>query len=411
MNIPEKPLRILPRALLPVLLSFTAARAQVVRIQQTEACDITCAAGPQPEGSPWAANGQVTPAFWGREPGDAVEWRLRLPEPERRPHLAVRYSYARDAYVGFSHAENTSRTLACSIDGTLLEPLHVPDTGNWHVFATTRLDLPALEPGDHTFRIWSTAPHSTTNLDCFILYNGEPDVLPPSLAHTILATSPSNHFQIRATAGVRLRAEPGAVFSQFERIYDAYRSTMGWEPPNPVVINVLEDARWDNPGATAYQNNAGVFFKESTFLTDTGNWVHEMTHMFYVAHFPGWFDEPSARVLTTCLWVPGLFPRYANPQQDPAFREALRIGREVLARPTTYHDSIEPILYAIWVKYGPDVFRRFFHQCAEAGRAGHIDFTPGRHLTRDEIVRYFSIAAGEDLTPLFQRWTGYSTAP
>jgi hypothetical protein len=70
-------------------------------------------------------------------------------------------------------------------------------------------------------------------------------------------------------------------------------------------------------------------------------------------------------------------------------------------------DNAEPVQYAIRLKYGPDVFKRFFHLCAEAGRKGEIDFTPGRHLTNAEIVRYMSRAAGEDVTPLYRQWKGF----
>ena len=45
------------------------------------------------------------------------------------------------------------------------------------------------------------------------------------------------------------------------------------------------------------------------------------------------------------------------------------------------------------------------------GRVKRFDFTPGRHLTRDEIVRYMSQAADEDVTPLYRQWTGFDRAP
>ncbi len=58
-----------------------------------------------------------------------------------------------------------------------------------------------------------------------------------------------------------------------------------------------------------------------------------------------------------------------------------------------------------------DVFKRFFHLCAKAGRKGEIDFTPGRHLTNAEIVKYMSLAAGEDVTPLYKQWKGFEIKP
>ena len=83
----------------------------------------------------------------------------------------------------------------------------------------------------------------------------------------------------------------------------------------------------------------------------------------------------------------------------------------VLDNPQQRFDSINAIQYAVRVDYGPDVFRRFFHLCVQAGRKGEIDFTPGRHLTKDEIIRYMSRAAGEDVGPIYRQWRGFANVP
>ena len=72
-------------------------------------------------------------------------------------------------------------------------------------------------------------------------------------------------------------------------------------------------------------------------------------------------------------------------------------------------EQAEPVQWAMCVKYGPEVFSRFFHLCKEAGERDEIDFTPGRHLTRDELMRFMSQAAGEDVRPLYRQWTGYDS--
>jgi hypothetical protein len=207
------------------------------------------------------------------------------------------------------------------------------------------------------------------------------------------------------------KADPGispeSIFKHFDRIFEHYWDYMGWAPASPIQIHVIEDQLWDNPGATAYQNQWGVYFKADTMARDQGNWCHEMTHMFYCAHFPGWFDESSNRMLTTFNWVPDLFPAHQKPEDNPYYRQCAEEGRRILADQSLRVDNAEPIQYAIRLKYGKDAFKRFFHLCRDAGEAGELDFTPGRHLTNEEIVHYMSKAVGEDVRPLYQQWKGF----
>lgn len=286
----------------------------------------------------------------------------------------------------------------------------VPDTGGWEDFKTTDISLPALSAGKHTFKITSVVPHSTTNLDCFILYQGLPNSLPPALRTTVLAKSQSNRFVIKATPRVILYTSGSDILNSFERIYDYFKNFMGWEPPTPVAIHIFEDDKWPDPNASSFQNNAGVFFRASRMATDEGNWCHEMTHMFYVAHFPWWFDESSVQVLTTFEWMPVLFRYVSPPETNQLYKQWTAEGKDVLQYPNKTYDSVNPIHYALVVKFGPKIFSRFFHLCNEAGEKGQLDFAPGHHLKRDQIVKYMLLAAGQDVTSLYQQWTGFATA-
>ena len=93
------------------------------------------------------------------------------------------------------------------------------------------------------------------------------------------------------------------------------------------------------------------------------------------------------------------------------YREWNAAAKDLLAHPEKRADSPDPVHAAIVTKYGPDVFSRFFHACLDAAKRGELDFTPGRHLTRDEIVKYMSQAAGEDVAPLYRQWTGFDQTP
>jgi hypothetical protein len=109
-------------------------------------------------------------------------------------------------------------------------------------------------------------------------------------------------------------------------------------------------------------------------------------------------------------WVPALYPSHPKPEQNPAYRAAVAAGRQVLDDPQKQFDDIDMIQTALAVKYGPDVYSKFFHACLAAAAKGELDFTPGRHIKRDEIVKYMSQAAGEDVGPIYRQWSGFAGA-
>ncbi len=393
-----------------VALWPAAAAGQVIRVDEISACKVTCAAGTELQNTIWASARDVTPAYWGRKEGDAVEWTVELKRAEPHARLGLRYSYAAEHYRRVSGPEAKRRALSLTVDGG--EPIEVlvPDTGWWDLFELASVTLPPLSAGQHHFKLVSTIANATTNLDCFVLYRGKASALPPALRATQVAASPSRRFVLKVTPNAPLTMDLDELFGHFDRIYEHYRKYMGWAPTTPISIHLIEQACWDS-SATAFQNQWGVFFRADAMPTEHGNWCHEMTHMFYCAHFPGWFDESSVKALTTFNWVPALFPEHKKPEDSPYYRQCVSEARAVLGHPKQLFDSIDAIQYAVRVKHGPDVFRRFFHLCAQAGEKGEIDFTPGRHLTKDEIVRYMSRAAGEDVGPLYRQWRGFANVP
>ncbi len=413
------------RRFVTILLLTAAASpyafAQIVRIDEAEFCKLTCAAGKDPGETIWASGGRVVPAYWGRQPGDAVQWMASISREYPDLRLAVRYSYASEHFRRYGGVENPKRTLDLVVDDRADKPIPVPvpDTGWWDLFKTSSVELPLLKKGRHTFKILSSQPNMVTNLDCFILYRGPVEKLPPNLRGTILtactpASSPADskpvaNFDIRATPRAITRITPEQICTDFQRICRYYQDYMGWAPP-PFAIHIIEDRKWPSPGATAFQNGAGVFFRASIMHREQGNWCHEMTHEFYVAHFPGWWDDSSAQALTIFNFVPALFGNYPSARDSAAtIQRFTKAAREFLAN-GQMTDDLLLIQCAIRVKYGPDVFKRFFHLCHQAGQKKELDFTPGRHLTKAEICKYMSLAAGEDVTPLYARSKGFRDA-
>ncbi|MGB7160263.1 MAG: hypothetical protein WBD40_19505 [Tepidisphaeraceae bacterium] len=400
--------------LISVFLSLAATtqlRAQILQSTEAELAKVTCKAGDEPAPNLFATNGKTTPAFWGRESGDEVAWTVMLKGDVAEPRLMVRYSFAAAQYEGFSGARDVKRILHLFVDDASAPiEVPVPNTGWWDLFEPADVALPKLSKGLHKLRLVGLAAHVVTNVDSMIIYAGPIERIPPQLRSSTIARSENERFVLRATPKAAMKLRPEKVFAEFDRIFELYEKFMGWAPPTPVPINLVEEPRWPNPGATSFQNNGGVWFRAGVMHTEQGNWCHEMTHMFYVAHFPWWFDESSVRTLTTFVWVPALYARTPKPETDPTYRDSLAAGRDVLKSPAKRFDNVDAIHYALVARHGPEVFSRFFHRCVDAGKKGELDFTPGRHLKRDEIVKYMSAAAGEDVAPLYRQWTGFDAA-
>jgi hypothetical protein len=396
--------------LILVTLVGAVAEAQIFDIQEAEKATIVCKAGKEAAPNLFATNRLTTPAFWGREVEDSVSWVVNLKLDVAEPRLAVRYSYAAGHYRGFAGAEDPKRVLRLIVDELPAIEVAVPDTGWWELFESADVALPKLAKGRHAFRIESPSPHAVTTLDSFIVHAGPLEKIPVLMRTSTIARSENKRWVLRATPGAAMKMQPAKIFAEFDRIFELYEKTMGWTPPTPVPINLIEESRWPNTGATSFQNNGGVWFRAGVMNREQGNWCHEMTHMFYVAHFPWWFDESTVRTLTTFDWVPALYPSHKRPEQDPTYRESAAAGREVLDNPNKRFDNVDVIHYAIRVKYGREVFGKFFRACADAGKKGELDFKPGRHMKRDDIIKYMSVAAGEDVGPLYRQWNGFDAA-
>lgn len=382
--------------------------AKLIAQVQAENVAIRCAEGSQPGDNLWASGGHFTPRFFGKAQGDSLTWRVDLASPVEKPVLALRYAYDEPGYRAYAGQE-PPREWHVFVGPRGPYTLSTPHSGGWDEYVTVTLELPPIPAGATSIRITSPQAHTTTDVDCLGLFEGQPETLPVPFRPTVLARSASGRFILRATGDARFEPPADEVFRQFERIYAFMKAATDWEPTAAIGINVIEDSRWPFGGATAFSDMRGVFFRASVMHLAFGDWCHEMSHWFLVGRSPKWLEEPLVRVLTAMVWMPGLYPG-PDPKNDPLYASGERVGREVLAHPERTYDDIEPVLYAIAVRYGPDVFGKFFKACARAGADGKLDFRPGRHLTRDEIARYLTEAAGQNVVPLLRRWNGYESA-
>jgi len=386
-----------------------SVKGNLIAFAEAEKLEIKCAAGSQSGDNLWASGGLFTPRFFGKAVGDTLTWRFELSAPIEEPVLLLRYAYDAPGYRGYA-GYDPPRDWDVFVDSRSSLKLNVPHSGGWDEYVTVTLKLPSLSAGSHTIRLVSPAEHTTTDIDVIGLADGVPDPMLIPFRSTVLGKSESGRFLLRATAQAGFKPDTKTILTEFEKIYAYMKSYSNWEPTVAIGINVMEDARWPFGNTTAFSDMRGVFFRASVMHEAYGDWCHEMSHWFLVGRSPKWLEEPFVRVLTAMVWMPGIYPG-PDPKKDPLYASGERIGREVLANPARQHDNIEPVLYAIAVKYGSEVFGKFFKACAKAGERGELDFRPGRHLTRDEITRYLSQAAGESVLPMLRRWKGYENAP
>lgn len=393
-----------------VLCLCIPAFAQLPLIQEAEACKIVCKAGSAPGRNMWARCGQTTPDFWGKSAGDSVTWTVNFRYPHKAMKLGVRYSYAELAYKS-AYPTNPNGTLQVVVDNGKPIDLKVPDTGSWGNFETAVADLPSLKAGSHQFKITAPRPDSTRNLDTLVLFEGKPESLPVVLRRTKVAESPLKHFIVRMTPGAKPCMTNEQITAEFDRIFEYFKEFMGFTPPEPVVINVAEDEKWPRPGAGAFMNGEGIWLQASIMHTEQGNWLHEMTHMFYYGRMPGWFEETSVRVLTIAVWIHNLVPGNPPLDKDAKYQQYMLQGHDLIDNPDKIFDSLEPVLVALIVKYGERVYSRFFRAVAEAAEKGEIEFALERPITQNQLLKYMSQAAGEDVTPIFRRWKEFRDQP
>ncbi|MCW5934284.1 MAG: hypothetical protein KIT45_08305 [Fimbriimonadia bacterium] len=392
-----------------VLFCHGYTQWSLVRVAEAETLEIKCAAGAQPGDNLWASGGFFTPRFFGKAVGDSLTWRFELAAPLEEPVLLVRYAYDEPGYTAFAGSK-PPREFQVLVGALKPLKLSFPHTGGWDEYDTVTLKLPPLIKGRHMIRLVSLAEHTTTDIDVLGLAEEMPERLPVPFRPTVIAKAESGRFLLRATAQARFTPDEKSIIAEFEKIYRFMKNYSDWEPTVAIGINVIEDRLWPFGSATAFSDMRGVFFRASVMHKAFGDWCHEMSHWFLVGRSPKWLEEPLVQVLTAMVWMPGIYPG-PDPKKDPLYAQGERIGRDVLNSPKRQYEDIAPVLYAIAVKYGPDIYGRFFKACAKAGAKEELVFHPGRHLTRDEIARYLSEAAGESVLPLLKRWKGFDNAP
>ncbi|MGI8908600.1 MAG: hypothetical protein ACR2IE_19160 [Candidatus Sumerlaeaceae bacterium] len=386
--------------------------AQIIATQEAEGCTIAPAKFYHLENSRFASADKYIAQFggWTRQ---SMAWSFKLQQPVTEGRLAIRYSCDQSKIQERRGQKPAPRQLLLTVDRTLTGTVPVPDTGGWDTWHTAYMQLTSLSAGEHTFTLTAPAPLTTTHLDCFTLFVGDPaQVLPGPLRSNIVAKQKYPPITIKMTPGAHCGWTPEQLLAHFTKIYHWFHNHMGWEPDRPIInVNI-----YDTMHEVAHENGAGVHFQAADAQWNVGNWVHEMNHVFDNHYFPGWITHPLIRTNDAFDSCDAIFPDM--PKQMREYQQKIRpertaLGLKLLENPTYRTDDPHEVLYAVRVKYGPDILRKFYHALKAAHDRGEIRLQrqmPHRGifpLSKLTIVKYMSEAAGEDVGPLFYRWNGW----
>lgn len=385
-----------------ILACAGTADGRILKTVEAEGCVITCASQePRDAPSQFASGNGMTPVMWGMAKGDSIEWEEEFLSVAEGLKLGIRYA--------FDHANLEQRkgpwlpeSLVLDVNGHRMD-VPLSDTGHWEQFQTVLVKLPRLGTGKHVFRLEAAAERSDRNIDCFFFMRGELDDIPIGVRQTVIATHRDGFFELWTAPETVLPHEQAFVLESCAKIFDYLQDQTAFAPPDEKVRIHIRPDKYVGPHQ--FQNVRGIWFSDSLASTGIGGWCHEMNHLFQ-PHVPGWMGHPLVRVNDAMVLPQALFPEHIEEfRSDPNNKERHRRGRDFLKGiPPTTNDP-HTVAFALHVRYGPELQRKFYHLLAADVAAGILD--KGEKLDPEQFVHYMSQAAGQDVRPLFERLDGF----
>ena len=384
------------------------SQSQIIFIQEAERYTIKAAA-PQKiiNESKWASSGKGT-NWWGTKKDDSISWKWTAKSTLKDAQMALRYAYNEADMTRREGPQDKKRELVMTIDDTTRLIFNVPDTGGWSDFETAYVNLPKLNIGLHTFVLTTPVDKILVDVDCFTVFQGSASYyLQLPFRNTIVARQSYPKIWIKMTPLCKVKWTPDQILRDFTKIYTWFKEFTGWEPDRPlVVVHVYEDKY----KVGTFENGDGVHFEAENFNWDKGNWVHEMNHVWHNGYFPPLLEHPLIRTNDAFDASDGIFPDRDRPPGETFtshLHQRALIAAKVLDNPNYKTDDFKEILFALRVKYGPKLITGFYHQLLEGKKRGEIPLKRNGPMYKNDILKYMSQAAGEEISPFFQRWNGW----
>ncbi len=378
---------------------------------EAEENEILCARGGEPAVCDWAYGRACTPDWWGESKGDALICQGPLFSDLNNTCLLIRYAYEENAIRVVYHQEPEPNIWYLKVDDFDEVPVLFSDTGSWNIFDSVEIKLPPLKKGKHQFELVTLNDRRNLRVDCFIVFESDAYRITPMMKGTNIAKSEDGRILIRSTPDVQLPEKTSEIIAEYQKMISWFEQETFCAPNNPIVINIFSDELWPDAGSTAFQNAGGMFFATGDWSWNKGNRVHELHHVFQQGRIPSWFDHPIIRTYDAWDSAHEIFGGIEHPgnETDPGFKERYTAGNRLLTNAAARTDDPHDVAYALRITYGRNIFHGMYHTIQQDVRNGKLDLD-GRSLTKDELIKYISISAGENVLPLFERWNGFAQA-
>lgn len=288
------------------------------------------------------------------------------------------------------------------------------DTHGWNWFQVATAELPLLEPGTHKFRLTTPLDLQAANLDALTLYRGDIEAAPAGpLRPSVVATSDDDKIIVLASPNAELVDDADNIASTYQQLLSLMETDFGRDLQHPVNVHFVEPPLWDPRNGRAVKNQYGIYLLADD-QTVRAEWCWVLAEYIADPQVPRWFRESICRTNGLLDWLPSL-DSSTTTKEDVLAAALVAEADKFLENPTTTCSRVEVVHAAVRARYGNDVFKRFWQEVAEM-KTQHTEgdgsitrvLTPVDIMDKNVLIQVLSEAVGEDIAPLYRRWTGFA---
>jgi len=406
--IPNLNIHILQAAMLLGCACLPSVSAgEILGVREAEQTTITCAARMMPHQLLWASGKAIAPAQWGHTAGDQLEFDISLDTDQPELKLGVRYAFFQEWFL--RDVKNPGpRELTLTVDGGSALPVAVPDTDGWNHFKVAEITLPPLQAGLHRFALTAPADNCDTNVDAFIFFKEPVNRVEHGLLRPTRLVDKEKGIVLCASVEAQLLEPPENTHENLQSLFNLMSQDFGKPLDAPLYFHLTDKARWWNTKARLVQNRYGIYVLADGRPYDRAEWCWALANYFVQGSgVPAWFSNSSSRVTGWMDWLPSLQGGAQDVEmQNAAIAQQMAV--EFLASDNSVCDKAETVQLAMRIKYGGDIFRRFWNRVAEKQAESIAASRPLLTFNKFETLAILSEVAGEDVLPFFRRWRGFA---
>jgi len=385
----------------------TFSSAEILGIREAEQTTITCAARMNPCKILWASGKAIAPAQWGHSAGDRLEFDLAIDSFQENVKLGVRYAFWA---TGFQKDVSNPgpRQLELTIDNSRALPVQVPDTDGWNHFQVSEVRLPPLQPGLHHFALAAPANFCDTNVDAFVFYREPISRMETGILRPTRLIDAKEGVVLCASVDAPLLKPPDQTRATLQGLFELMSQDFGKSTNDRLFFHLTDRRRWWNTKARVVQNRYGIYVLANGKPYDRSEWCWALANYFVQdCGMPAWFVNSSSRVTGWMDWLPSLAGSASDLELQHA-AAAQEAAEDFLTSSEALTNSAETVQLAVRLKYGNDIFKKFWNHAAEKQKEAAATGRP-KNYDKYETLAMLSDVAGEDVLPLYKRWSGFKS--